>query len=260
MERRLVDGSVGMSIDRADDGRFRIWAPRHGCYVLSPDGGEIFGATPAGPAWRWERLVLAQALPLAAVLQGLEVFHASAVALDGSVVAFAGRSGAGKTSTALHVVRGGARLVTDDVLAVEVRDGRPYAYPGSTTARIDPAQWRRLRPAERRGLGRVVARGEKQHVALPAEVSPRPLRAIYHLVRPAPVDGEIRVRRIEQPTPPVVLRNVFLTYLRDRRRLVTQFDVVAAVLRHTALLRVEVPVGVDVPDVAERLLTHASAL
>ena len=126
LERRLVDGSVGLSVERDEEIGFRIWAPRHGCYLVTPDGRRVIAAPPSGPAWRWERLVLAQVLPLAAVLRGMHVLHASAVALAGRAVAFMGRSGVGKTTLAGRIVAHGARLMTDDVLAVDdvqVRSG-----------------------------------------------------------------------------------------------------------------------------------------
>jgi hypothetical protein len=76
LERRLVDGSVGLSVERDEEIGFRVWAPRHGCYLVTPDGRRVIAAPPAGPAWRWERLVLAQVLPLAAVLRGMDVLPA----------------------------------------------------------------------------------------------------------------------------------------------------------------------------------------
>ena len=78
--------------------------------------------------------MLAQVLPLAAVLRGTHVLHASAVALAGRAVAFMGRSGVGKTTLAGRIVAHGARLMTDDVLAVDDFQARS----GPTAA----ARWR----------------------------------------------------------------------------------------------------------------------
>lgn len=56
-------------------------------------------------------------------LRGRMVLHASAVEVDGRVVAFVGQSGRGKSTMAALMCVNGARLVTDDVLAIETDDG-----------------------------------------------------------------------------------------------------------------------------------------
>ena len=58
---------------------------------MSLDGREAACEADAVTVERTERFLFAQVLPLAAVLQGLDVMHASAVAWDGGVVAFVGR-------------------------------------------------------------------------------------------------------------------------------------------------------------------------
>lgn len=247
-----------MSVDRAEDGGFRIWAPRHGCYRVSPDGLTVVGAPPSGPVWRWERLVLAQVLPLAAALQGLEVLHASAVAVDGRVLAFTGGSGAGKTSTALHTVRRGGTLVTDDVLAMELRDGVPVAFPGSTVARVDPMQLRPLPRQERRALGPVVARSEKHHLALATARRSLPIGAVYHIVRPVHDARSILITEPDPPDPLPLLGNAFLTYLQDPSRLTNQLAICAAIVECVPVRRVQVPDGVSADEVAAALLQDAA--
>jgi hypothetical protein len=247
-----------MSVDRAEDGSFRIWAPRHGCYHVGADGLTVIGSPPAGPAWRWERLVLAQVLPLTAALQGLEVLHASAVAVDGRVLAFTGASGAGKTSTAIHAVRRGGRLVTDDVLAVGLRNGVPIAFPGSSVARVDPIQLRSLRRAERRALGPVVARSEKHHVACPTADRSLPIGIVYHIVRPVHGVRRIVIAEADPPDPLPLLGNAFLTYLQDPSRLTNQFAICAAIIEHASVRRVQVPDIVSADEVAAALLEDAA--
>ena len=247
-----------MSVDRADDGSFRIWAPRHGCYHVHADGLTVVGSPPAGPAWRWERLVLAQVLPLSAALQGLEVLHASAVAVDGRVLAFIGGSGVGKTSTALHALRRGGKLVTDDVLAVELRDGVPIAFPGSSVARVDPIQLRLLPREERRALGTVVARAEKHHVAVPIAHRSFPIGAVYHIVRPVHGVRSIAITEPDPPDPLPLLGNAFLTYLQDPSRLTNQLAICAAIIEHASVRRVEVPEVMSAEEVAAALLENAA--
>jgi hypothetical protein len=54
------------------------------------------------------------------LMRGEPVLHASAVDVGGSVVAFVGQSGMGKSTMATLACAQGARLVTDDVLRVDV--------------------------------------------------------------------------------------------------------------------------------------------
>ena len=79
---------------------------------------------------RWPWFVLNQVVGFAATLQGLEVLHASAVAIDGRAIAITAPSGVGKSTLATALMRLGARPVTDDVLAVEGDGTRLMSHPG----------------------------------------------------------------------------------------------------------------------------------
>ncbi len=69
-------------------------------------------------------------------LLGRPTLHASAVEMDGRAVVLAGGSGAGKTTTAAILCAAGARLLSDDVVAVEFDRGLPACRPGSTELRL----------------------------------------------------------------------------------------------------------------------------
>jgi len=259
LEHRLVDGSVGLSVQRDDALGFRIWAPRHGCFLVAPDGRQVLAAPPSGPAWRWERLVLAQVLPLAAVLRGMEILHASAVAVAGRAVAFLGASGAGKTTLAGRIAARGAQLMTDDVLALDLAGTTVRAHRGSAVARIDPRELRSLTPDERRTLGPVRARGEKWHVAPPPAKDRLPLGLTYHLARAARFAG-VEVVAVHPYDPALLLGNAFLPYLRDADRLRRQLDVCAAIARDTPLYQIRVGASAGSAQVAEAVLDHAESV
>jgi hypothetical protein len=70
------------------------------------------------------------------VLDGKLALHASAVAVDGSVVAFVGASGMGKSTLAALVCAGAGELFTDDVLHVSGPRSAPIAWPGATECRL----------------------------------------------------------------------------------------------------------------------------
>ncbi|MFB2974243.1 hypothetical protein ACE1CD_35210 [Aerosakkonema sp. BLCC-F183] len=63
-------------------------------------------------------------LPLAMLLhlRGIIVLHASAVAVNGAVVAFLGKSGEGKSTIAATLHKRNHPLVTDDILAIDIND------------------------------------------------------------------------------------------------------------------------------------------
>ncbi len=55
--------------------------------------------------------------------------HASCIAFEGAGVLLRGPSGAGKSDLALRAVEAGARLVADDLVALDLRSGRVWASP-----------------------------------------------------------------------------------------------------------------------------------
>ncbi|MPZ64376.1 MAG: hypothetical protein GEU83_02220 [Pseudonocardiaceae bacterium] len=68
-------------------------------------------------------------------LRGELVLHASAVQLGDGALAFVGASGMGKSTLAALLCTSGHRLVTDDVLRVDLTDG-VVVHPGSTESRL----------------------------------------------------------------------------------------------------------------------------
>jgi hypothetical protein len=256
LERRVAGGGVGLTVHHDAGAGYRVWAPRHGVWLVTPDGRTVTGAPPSGPRWRWERLVLAQALPLAAVLQGMEVLHASAVCVDGRALAFLGPSGAGKTTLATRLVARGARLVTDDVLAVSTEGATVWGHRGGAVARIDADTLRGMTPAERAALGRVEARGAKWHVRPPTGPARVPLGALYVLAGGAR-DARVTVRPLDPVDPGVLLGSAFLPYLDAGDRLRRQLDVVAAIAAGVPAYAVDGGRRAGPAAAADAVLEHA---
>lgn len=81
--------------------------------------------------------LLGRVMALAAHADEALALHASAVSIDGEVVAFLGPKHAGKSTLALALVRRGARLVTDDTLVVRFDGtGAAWAAPGVQRVRL----------------------------------------------------------------------------------------------------------------------------
>jgi hypothetical protein len=74
--------------------------------------------------------LLGPVLGLLLRLRGVTCLHASAVAFGDRAVAFVGSAGAGKSTTAAALARGGHAILSDDVVALEERDGSFFVHPG----------------------------------------------------------------------------------------------------------------------------------
>jgi hypothetical protein len=182
-DQRHPDGAVSFQIESNPAAGYRIGGPRYGASVLSADGARLRSAPGEGEQ-EWQRMLIAQVLPFASVLQGLEALHASAVVVDGMAVALTGPSGSGKTSLAVALCREGAEFLADDVLAIELAGEELTAHPGAPVAGLDRGEAERLR-RERVGVpGPVLGsnrREELTRIELSAE--PAPLRALFFLER-----------------------------------------------------------------------------
>lgn len=182
-DERGLGGEVIFRIEAAA-GAYRFHGPAYGCTVLSGDGTEAHGVPGEEGFAGWQRLLVAQVLPFAAALQGLEVLHAGAVVAGGEAVALSGPSGSGKTSLALALARRGAELLADDVLAVERAGGELLAHPGAPISGIDLAEAERLGAQGRGEQAGVLAVNARERVARAVLVpGPVPLGALFLLER-----------------------------------------------------------------------------
>lgn len=224
-DERDLDGKVIFQIEAAD-GAYRFRGPAYGCTVLSAGGTEVRGAAGEGGFEEWQRLLVAQVLPFAASLQGLEVLHAGAVVVEGEAVALSGPSGSGKTSLALALQRRGAELLADDVVAVERAGDGLLAHPGAPISGIDLAEAERLGPqggGEHTGVLAVNAREQVARAALVP--GPVPLGALFLLDR--------RLEGPEEPgfetegDPRQLLASTFNLLLASPERLAGLLDVCA---------------------------------
>lgn len=257
LERVHLDGRLMMAVERHDDAGFQIWAPYYGRHLVSPDGSRVRSALPAVAPWRWERLLFAQVLPLAAALRGRELFHASAVALGDTAVAFVGSSGAGKSSIAAQLVARGASLVTDDVLALERTADGVDAHPGSMLAGVERHELAAMSRAERARLGPRIGSAEKIYLSCQVADGPLPLKALYYITRGVGSSLEIRP---SGSLPTRLLGSSFIAYLRSPDHLVGHLEVCTHVAATVPILEVSVPETARAVDVAAAVERHADGL
>jgi hypothetical protein len=70
------------------------------------------------------------------LLRDVPALHAAAIDTGNGAILILGDSGAGKSTTAAALIRGGCRLVADDTAALEVRAGEVVVHPGLPRLRI----------------------------------------------------------------------------------------------------------------------------
>ena len=101
-------------------------------FLVTPDARRIHARTLSRDAHDEALLayLLVDALSFSMVRLGREPLHATAVQTDNGVAAFVGDSGDGKSTLAALFVRGGGRLLTDDMLILSDEDDGFTAQPG----------------------------------------------------------------------------------------------------------------------------------
>lgn len=114
--------------------------------------------------------------------RGRFVLHASVVEIDGRAVAFTGPAGRGKTTMAAACLLAGHRVISDDVAAIEWRDGEPVVRRGYPWIKLDEAFVDRFDPPVSPPIRPSGAR-DRHFYGLPHEqpAEPIPLAAVYVL-------------------------------------------------------------------------------
>lgn len=129
------------------DGGWRFTFGETGAYDLSADGREItWYPGPNEDSATVRSVVLGPVMALSLRNRGLLCLHGSAVATPGGVIGFLAPKHHGKSTLALLLMLEGARLVTDDLVAVRPGDP-PMVRPGVHNIRLLPDAVERLAAA-----------------------------------------------------------------------------------------------------------------
>jgi hypothetical protein len=249
-EPEYPDGARHFRVERGSDA-YRVRFAGFGRYLVALDGRLIECERTAVPRRVQERFLFAQVLPLAGVLQGLELFHASAVSVGDAVIAFVGPSGIGKTSLASRLVLRGASFVTDDVLAVERSGNAVVAHPGPPFLALPNAD-RDLLDSRRGALGTVVGSSDKLHVSPPRVRGAMPLRVVYHLER----GRALRIAKLGPDGAHRILGSAFAPYLTLPERLRRHLEIAQLVSSSVCQFRLVVPRKTCFANVLDAVETH----
>jgi hypothetical protein len=211
--------------DRAQDGTlldqfFRVgrdawlWDAQAGTCHLEPRAGRVT-VYPASDADE-DDLGLLLLGPISSFMlhqSGLPNLHASAVVTPHGACAILGPSTLGKSTLAAGLLRAGGRLLTDDILPLDLRPDAVYGVPGPPMMKLWPATARdALGIAEE--LPRLTCETQKRRLDLarhpyPFMDRPVPLRAVY---LPCRYDPQ-REGRTDVVVEPFGMRDAVLTLL-----------------------------------------------
>ena len=224
--------------------------------LVAPDGHHIQIANGPHPQERWQGLVAAQALPLAAILQGLEVFNASAVVVAGQVMAFTGPPGVGKSALAMQLMLVGARFFADDLVALEVRGEQIVAHAGLGVARLGTRARSAVPQLTAQGAD-VIGSDGKTLVECSRDVPTLPLRSLYLL---SDVDADEDARSgiaAQTPDPSRLLAGTHNLSVRTSERLRRHFELVAQLGARVGVFGASLRRG-DERELARAIYAHAA--
>lgn len=179
------DGTRFFTFVRCVDGSYVLRYYRIGDFVVSADLAHVMLHLDPDVDPGLAAVLAAGSLPAFLILAGgFPLLHASAVEIDGHALAFVGASGMGKSTMATIMCASGGKLITDDVLRLDLDAGSVRCILGGTETRLrksavglmtafgDDASARRTSD-ERDALGLPPSRTER--LPLAAIVIPQPV-------------------------------------------------------------------------------------
>lgn len=250
--RRIgADGSGAGLVEyrERDSGDVLIRTRSFGDHAIVQRGQLVLSSVAGVETVRWQSYVLGQVLPLTASVQGLEIFHAAAVAVEGGVIAIAGPSEAGKSSLAAALVASGASFFTDDVLAVDAGAFGLVAYPGTNLIGVPHDQAATLPAALRVGTPWRVD-GRKEVVRIRGERRRMPVRAFLRLTP----DPTVRGTRFEACRPDRLMATTFDGVSRAPERLLRLLRVGALLAADGSALELRYRPGSEPQAIAAAVL------
>jgi len=160
-------------------------------------------------------------------LRGMVPLHASAVQVDESAIVFLGEAGAGKSTTAAVFASLGYRVLSDDLVRVDVGHG-VCAYPSHPRIGIWPDTVEAMFGSAD-ALPRLAPTYSKRYLdLLPArrfQPQPTPIEVIYVLGEGPSLTEQLQVEAMEPKDAMLsLLRHTYCNYLLDARMRATEFD------------------------------------
>lgn len=262
-EWALPDGTPWTQIYRTASG-YLLRFPELADFEVSHDGNTVCGwPVPGVPEPSVQHLYLNQVLPLALSKQGRLVFHASAVELGDTAIAFMGESGRGKSTLAASFATSGSRFLTDDGLVVENVEAEWLVLPSHPSIRLWEDSQQALIAAGALMAPPVSYTSKSRFLAGDDIVfceQPRRLRCVYFLgtgVAPEP--------QFERLSPSEALielvKHSFLLDIEERELLATHFDELSRLVSRPLYYRLDYPRRFEnLAQVRKAIVDHVRAL
>jgi hypothetical protein len=219
IQRGGIEALFGVSPGRA----YLQWPGMAG--MLAEDGRTltVFPAYGDIPPRLLNQFILSEALGMVLFQRGSFLLHASAVDIGGRAIVLAGLPGAGKSTTAAALLQRGHPVLSDDMVALDLKHAEVMAQAGFDNMKISPATAVAL-GYEPNDLPEVFPHSVKRLLKQQGEfsTSPLPLKSIYILEA-----GErLAFRRLTGmnaflpllqffPCPSALLKDSPATYLRQ---------------------------------------------
>jgi hypothetical protein len=250
-----ADGRVVNTLDFEHAAGARVWGLERGSFFVEPGGSRIRCHPDEVEPWQWRRFLVGQVLPLAALLHGFEILHASAVVVGGEALVLTGSSRSGKTSVAARLVLDDALFLTDDVVALEQAEDAVLAHPGTPMLGLRHDERSLWPESDLNRLGVVIAERATEQLVVPASLAtdPYPVAGVYLLDR-SPTSGPLAIEQV--PDPRYLLASSFNNVLRTSGRLIRMLDVHGALSRSAGVYRVSMPDQATATDVAAAVADH----
>jgi hypothetical protein len=235
------DGGPGVRAARTPTG-YHIRYGGAADFQIDASRRALCGDTVDCPVAVFRHWLVDQVLALAVSLDAT-VLHASSVALDGPLVAFAGPGRAGKSTLATALARQGHAIGSDDALLVEVRGAGVHALPAYPSVRL----WRDSEDAVAAGLagaGRPSAIG-KQRFSGGLRFAREGALARIYLLDPTPAP-DVRFERLTPRDAAVaLLSQTYRLALDERAVLARELGTVAAIAARVGCWRLSFPRRLD---------------
>ena len=192
--------------------------------------------------------------------------HASGVELHDRAVIFCGDSGFGKSTTAAALALRGAPVLCEDIVPLELADGRYWAIPGYPRVCLWPDSVANL-VGDEDALHRLSPAWEKRYLPLDGErakfaAEKKPLGLIYLFGERS---AESNAPRIEEMRPRQALlelvQNTYMNWLLDRERRAEEFDELCKIVQQVPVRRVVAHTdGAKLASLCEQIFQDAASI